>query len=278
MTHADRDLLFGLIALQNGMIDQSQLVAAFQAWTLDKARPLAEHLVGRGDLEADQRAIIEAMVGMHLKKHAGSAEKSLAAIASAASTRQTLERIADTDLSTSLALLPPATDGDGTFSRITDRTGSFTGINLEPTDPGSEPPITTDGGPPLDGSAGRYQLLGEIARGGMGAVLRGRDPALNRDLALKVLLDQHRDRADLVDRFVEEAQICGQLQHPGVVPVYELGTLPDRRPFFAMKLVKGQTLAALLAERPSPADDRPRFLSDLRGRSARRWPMPTPAA
>ena len=102
-------------------------------------------------------------------------------------------------------------------------------------------------GAPIDGSAGRYQLLGEIARGGMGAVLKGRDPDLGRDLALKVLLDQHRDRADLVDRFVEEAQICGQLQHPGVVPVYELGTLADRRPFFAMKLVKGQTLAALLA-------------------------------
>ena len=101
-------------------------------------------------------------------------------------------------------------------------------------------------------------------------------PDLGRDLALKVLLDQHRDRPDLVDRFVEEAQICGQLQHPGVVPVYELGTLADRRPFFAMKLVKGRTLADLLAER---VDRRP---TTCRGscrssrRSARRWPTPTP--
>ena len=102
--------------------------------------------------------------------------------------------------------------------------------------------------------------LGEIARGGMGAVLRGRDPDLGRDLALKVLLGQHRERSDLVDRFVEEAQICGQLQHPGVVPVYELGTLADHRPFFTMKLVKGQTLAALLAERSSPTAELPRFL------------------
>jgi eukaryotic-like serine/threonine-protein kinase len=96
---------------------------------------------------------------------------------------------------------------------------------------------------------GRYQLQGEIARGGMGAILKGRDIDLGRDLALKVLLDQHRGRSDLIDRFVEEAQICGQLQHPGVVPVYELGTLADHRPFFAMKLVKGQTLAALLGAR-----------------------------
>ncbi len=75
----------------------------------------------------------------------------------------------------------------------------------------------------------------------------------------KILLDRHRDRIDLVDRFVEEAQICGQLQHPGVVPVYELGMLADDRPFFTMKLVKGRTLAALLEERIEP--DLPQFLT-----------------
>ena len=56
-------------------------------------------------------------------------------------------------------------------------------------------------------------------------------------------------------------QIGGQLQHPGVVPVYGLGTLDDDRPFFTMKLVRGRTLAHLLIERRSPADDLPRFLS-----------------
>jgi serine/threonine-protein kinase len=95
----------------------------------------------------------------------------------------------------------------------------------------------------------------------MGSVLRGRDPDLGRDLAVKVLLDQHCNQAEPVNRFLVEAQICGQLQHPGVVPVYDLGTLADRRPFFAMKLVKGQTMAALLAGRSSPADDLPPFLS-----------------
>ena len=62
---ADRNLLFGLLALQNGLINQGQLVAAFQAWTLDKARALADHLVSRGDLDADQCAGVEAMVGLH---------------------------------------------------------------------------------------------------------------------------------------------------------------------------------------------------------------------
>jgi serine/threonine-protein kinase len=108
--------------------------------------------------------------------------------------------------------------------------------------------------------AGRYQLVGELGRGGMGAVLKGRDTDLGRDVAVKVLLEAHQEKPELVGRFVEEAQVGGQLQHPGVVPVYELGRFPDGRPFFAMKLVKGQTLSKLLRERQSPADELPRFL------------------
>ena len=111
----------------------------------------------------------------------------------------------------------------------------------------------------------------------MGAVLKGRDPDLGRDLAVKVLLRGPRDNPDLVRRFVEEAQIAGQLQHPGIVPVYELGTFADRRPFFTMKLVKGRTLAELLEARPGPAADLPRFLAIFEA-IARRWPTPTPAA
>ncbi len=107
----------------------------------------------------------------------------------------------------------------------------------------------------------RYQLFGEIARGGMGAVLKGRDPDLGRELAVKVLLENHEDKPELIRRFVEEAQIGGQLQHPGIVPVYELGAFADRRLYFTMKLVKGRTLSSLLAERDSPAHDLPRFLS-----------------
>ena len=112
-----------------------------------------------------------------------------------------------------------------------------------------------------EGASTRYRIDGEIARGGMGSILKGRDPDLGRDVAIKVLREDLRENGDLVRRFVEEAQIGGQLQHPGVVPIYELGTFADRRPFFCMKLVKGQTLADLLTTRPSPADDLPRFLS-----------------
>src|SRR5262249_38792815 len=97
-------------------------------------------------------------------------------------------------------------------------------------------------------------------RGGMGAVLRGRDVDLGRDLAVKVLLEKHADRPEVARRFLGEAQVGAQLQHPGVVPVYDVGRFGDR-PFFTMKLVKGQTLAQLLAERADPTQDRPRFLA-----------------
>jgi tetratricopeptide (TPR) repeat protein/tRNA A-37 threonylcarbamoyl transferase component Bud32 len=123
-------------------------------------------------------------------------------------------------------------------------------------------PIVRPTSPEIPGgdSDSRYRIDGEIARGGMGAILKGRDTDLGRDLAIKVLLDSHRNKPEVIQRFVEEAQIGGQLQHPGIAPVYELGQFADQRPFFSMKLVKGQTLSSLLADRDDPAQDRGRFL------------------
>jgi serine/threonine-protein kinase len=153
---------------------------------------------------------------------------------------------------------------DLTGSRVLDGLAASVGpvprILLRDTDTGAEPPIVRATETAAADSSVRYRIDGEIARGGMGAILKGRDPDLNRDVALKVLRDDLAGRPEMVHRFVEEAQIGGQLQHPGIVPVYELGTFADHRPFFSMKLVKGQTFATLLAARTSPADNLPRFL------------------
>jgi serine/threonine protein kinase len=110
------------------------------------------------------------------------------------------------------------------------------------------------------GLPGRLHIVGEIAHGGMGAVLKARDVDLGRDVAVKVLLESHAGKPKLAQRFIEEAQIAGQLQHPGIVPVYELGAFADRRPYFTMKLVKGRTLAAQLQARQQVTEDAPRFL------------------
>jgi len=108
---------------------------------------------------------------------------------------------------------------------------------------------------------GNYQLMGEIARGGMSVILKGHDTDLGRDVAVKVLDDELAKRPEVVQRFVEEAQIGGQLQHPGIVPVYELGLMDDDRPYFTMKLIKGRTLASLFQARKTPAEDRGRLLA-----------------
>jgi serine/threonine-protein kinase len=199
----DRNLLFGLLALQVGLIDQGQLVAALQAWTREKGRPLADHLVGRGDLDVDQRAGVEGMVALHLKKHGGDAERSLAAIPSAASLRARLTQVG------------PAEDAECTVSYSV---GALT-------------------------SAGqRFQILRPHATGGLGAVFVALDGELHREVALMQILDHHADDPFSRQRFLLEAEITGGLEHPGVVPVYGLGAYPDGRPYYAMRFVRGESL------------------------------------
>ncbi|HEX9793036.1 MAG TPA: serine/threonine-protein kinase [Planctomycetota bacterium] len=102
----------------------------------------------------------------------------------------------------------------------------------------------------------RYRLDGEIARGGMGAVFKVFDTDLRRTLAMKVVLSQSGGESapgaprpkfeqQLLSRFLEEAQITGQLDHPGVVPVHEIGIDRDGKVYFTMRMVKGQSLDAI---------------------------------
>ena len=117
-------------------------------------------------------------------------------------------------------------------------------------------------GPP--GNHPRYRFERFLARGGMGEVWRGTDTLLGRDVALKVI--RRRPFAgDGVPRFREEARLVSRLEHPGIVPVYDLGELPDGRPFFVMKLIEGRTLAELLREQAQVAGhDRDRWLQKMR--------------
>ncbi len=162
--------------------------------------------------------------------------------------------------------LAAAFGGDGrttqpsVLKRLEERTQSKLGVQLESQGPEAAPVRVTEEVKALRDPTGRYQLLGEIGRGGMGVVYKGRDQDLGRDVAMKVLKDEYAARADVLARFVEEAQIGGQLQHPGIVPVYELGLQAGERPYFAMKLVKGETLAAQLAKHSDATQERRRLL------------------
>jgi eukaryotic-like serine/threonine-protein kinase len=218
--NADRQLLFGLLALQNGLIDQARLVAAFHAWSLDRSRGLSEHLVAMGHLDDDDRAAVDALVGRHLKKHGGDAEKSLAAIPAGKSTRERLAALADTDLNVKLSHAgcgSAVTDGDA------DRTTTYA-VGASSAD------------------AMRFRVLRPHAQGGLGAVFVALDGELHREVALKQILDAHADDPNSRQRFLLEAEITGGLEHPGIVPVYGLGAYADGRPYYAMRFIRGDSL------------------------------------
>jgi WD40 repeat protein len=123
------------------------------------------------------------------------------------------------------------------------------------------PAVELDGAVSTPVSAGRFQLGEELARGGMGVVYRAHDDSLGRDVAVKVLHERYLVNSLVGQRFLDEARITAQLQHPGIPPVFEVGRLSDERPYLAMKLIKGRTLQELLKERPEPARDRGHFLA-----------------
>jgi tRNA A-37 threonylcarbamoyl transferase component Bud32 len=216
---ADRNLLFGVLALQMDFVQRDALLAAMNAWVLDKARPLGQILVERQALRPDRRDLLEALVAQHLEVHGGDAEQSLAALG-----------------------VPPLRDGQNGDLQAT--------LSHVP----AGPPSTVAYEPTADG--GRYQVLRPHARGGLGAVFVALDQELHREVALKEIDAQHADDAHSRGRFVREAEITGGLEHPGVVPVYGLGRHADGRPYYAMRLIRGETLHDALArfhQRPAHA-------------------------
>jgi serine/threonine protein kinase len=105
--------------------------------------------------------------------------------------------------------------------------------------------------PDLSGT--RYQLVDKLGQGGMGGVYRVEDAALERKVALKVI-GVADSSGDLAARLLREARVIAQLEHPGIVPVHDVGTLPDGRVFYTMKLVQGSRLDEHIAQLESVAD------------------------
>ncbi len=162
----------------------------------------------------------------------------------------TLDRTADStrpplpDVSSETA--GPRGAGNADAVRGPDASGRAVSAALDP------PP----GSPAIPG----YRITGEIAKGGMGRVYAAADLTLDREVAIKTLLPGAN-----ADRFVTESKITAKLPHPNIPPVYELGELADGTPFLAMKLIRGETLSALVKARPSPRHDLPRWVQVFEG-------------
>ena len=100
---ADRNLLFGILALQLDFVSRDALIAAMHAWVLEKSKPLGQVLVEQGKLATDRLQLLDALVAEHLKQHGGDPEKSLAAVSSIDSVREELKRLGDRDIEASMA-------------------------------------------------------------------------------------------------------------------------------------------------------------------------------
>ena len=121
------------------------------------------------------------------------------------------------------------------------------------------------GAPPPAGP--RFRILRPHARGGLGQVSVAFDEELRREVALKEIQERHADDPNSRARFLLEAEVTGGLEHPGIVPVYGLGTYPDGRPYYAMRLIRGQSLQVALAvlhSQGKPAFDTPARVAELR--------------
>jgi serine/threonine-protein kinase len=233
---ADRNLLFGVLAIQMDLITRDQLVAAMTAWVLVKHLPLGQVLQDQGVVAPVDRDLLERMVDRHVERHGGDLHKSLGALkgdGTVSMPRAALRPVDDPDVRASLLHLP---------------------------EPGSTE-IDPDDGPGASGESssrvgGRFVILRKHAEGGLGEVYLARDLQLGREVALKKIQPKYESIATIRDRFVVEAEITGNLEHPGIVPVYALGKDKGDRPFYAMRFLQDHNFKEAIARFHAPASPR----------------------
>jgi serine/threonine-protein kinase len=209
----DRNLLFGVLALQADLLDAPRFAEACAAWAARKDVALADLLLERGWLSSADRASLDHLLQRKLERHQGDARVGLAATLTPEA-RQALSESDDAVLQQAALTLPP---------------------------PVPPLPVTVAHQPQ---SRDRYVLVHLHATGGIGQVWLARDANLGREVALKELRPDRAARVDLGNRFLTEAQVTGQLEHPGIVPIYDLVRPAGAgQPFYTMRFVRGRTLA-----------------------------------
>lgn len=261
---ADRNLLFGILALQMDFITREQLIAAMKGWVFDKKRSLGEILVSQKALDREHCILLDALVTQHIARHDNQPEKSLTAVRGYDEVRRDLADIADEEVQKSLGHGASATDlipADPFATVMPDAAPARSRTELAapsdpyatviPEDERSRSRTASGHGSggggvlrPETGAGGgsRFRVVRPHARGGLGEVFVAQDEELNREVALKEIQDRAADNPESRVRFLLEAEITGGLEHPGIVPVYGLGTYPDGRPYYAMRFIRGESL------------------------------------
>jgi eukaryotic-like serine/threonine-protein kinase len=217
--HNDRDLLLAMIALKRGLIDHVQLLEAFEAWSDGEDRSMAEVLVKQGFLEETEVSLVVSQ----LDNDEGRKCESRGPQGGGEPLHDHAARTVDPGRSATVAYIGP--DLGGERCGESPRTGGSAQVPNLPV-----------------GAGERYRIIRPHARGGLGEVFLALDPELDRQVALKELQSFHADDPVSQSRFLREARVTGRLEHPGIVPVYGLGRHADGRPYYAMRLIEGETL------------------------------------
>jgi len=225
---AAHSLLLGLLALRNNFIDRDALLAAFNAWVADKSQSLGRILLDKGALSPARHALLQGLVEEHLQQHGFDPERSLSVLSILPAVRDGLEELPDIELQASLLYLRLADTADK--DAHADSTADW-----------DDESAATD-------AEGRFRIVRFHDRGALGEVYIARDQQLHRIVALKRIKLDHAADKDKRARFVVEAEITGRLEHPGIVPVYGLGTYDDGRPFYAMRFIRGDNLKAAIEQ------------------------------
>ena len=158
--NTDRNLLFGILAIQMDFISRDALVSAMNGWVMDKSKPLGEILVEQRTLSRERYTLLEALVEEHLRMHGNDAERSLASLSSDGSVREQLEQIADPQLNASLVHVHTLTQRE------------------------EDPYVTRTASVGMSTSLGsRFQILRAHAKGGLGQVSVAHDEELNREVS-----------------------------------------------------------------------------------------------
>ncbi|WP_152049598.1 tetratricopeptide repeat protein [Tautonia marina] len=257
----DHDALFAALALRARQIDSDRLASAFEARS-QSPQPLADLLVQRGDLNAEARDQLQDQLDALIEQFDGNPQKLWAAVADdqvltamTALSLPAFEETIDTSGPQASANHPLSASASADFrfqATIDTRDGAeVLGSTIDAVNPeprrfvGLEPLGRSSG----EYSASRYTRTQLHAQGGLGEIWRARDLVLGREVALKELKPESLDHPTLWDRFITEARITGQLEHPNIVPVHELGHHPDNgRPYYTMRFVRGRTLARAIAD------------------------------
>jgi serine/threonine-protein kinase len=222
----NRDLLTAMLAVLTGAVPREGLVATLKAWSQNRQTPLTELLGQASGLDADKLRVLETLAALHLHANHDDLRQSLDALNAQGLTVEVLTVIDDDN---SRIVLSKTLGCELTVPLAQDAAAS----------PGSTHPLPRTTGE-------RFQLIRPHASGGIGQVWLARDCELQREVAVKEIQPRFAERAEQRVRFVLEAEITGNLEHPGIVPVYSLGRNAEGRPYYAMRFIRGESFAVAI--------------------------------